>query len=130
MTCYRYIEANPLRAHMVADEGEYAWSSYGANAGGRRDVLLTEHDVYRSLGATPQGRQAAYRSGFAEAISDELVQALRDATQRGWVPGSERFQKQIEAALKRRVAPPVRGRPRKPEAGEVIAASTGQLPRL
>jgi putative transposase len=115
MTCYRYIEANPLRARMVAEADDHAWSSYGANALGRRDVLLTPHDVYLSLGATPEDRQVAYRDAFAEGLSDALVQTLRDATQRGWVPGSERFQKQVEAALGRRVAPPVRGRPRKVE---------------
>jgi REP element-mobilizing transposase RayT len=66
MACYRYIEANLLRARMVPDAGEYEWSSYGANATGRRDPLLTEHEIYRSLGATPQERQAAYRAGGAE----------------------------------------------------------------
>lgn len=32
LTCYRYIELNPVRAAMVADSGNYAWSSYRANA--------------------------------------------------------------------------------------------------
>jgi putative transposase len=115
MTCYCYIETNPLRARMVTDVAAYAWSSYGANADGRLDTLLTAHEVYLSLGATPEDRQLAYRASFAEGLSDERVQVLRDATQRGWVPGSERFQKQIEAALGRRVVEPVRGRPRKEE---------------
>jgi len=64
MTCYRYIEANALRARIVAEAGEYAWSSYCANAGGRYDPLLTEHEVYLALGAAPQVRQDAYRSLF------------------------------------------------------------------
>ena len=28
LTCYRYIELNPVRADMVNDPGEYRWSSY------------------------------------------------------------------------------------------------------
>ncbi len=28
LTCYRYIELNPVRADMVRDPGEYAWSSF------------------------------------------------------------------------------------------------------
>ena len=123
MTCYRYIEANPLRARMVADASEYAWCSYGANAGGGHDPLLTEHEVYLALGATSQMRREAYRALFAEGLSEDVVQVLRDATQRGWVPGSDRFRKQIEEALGRRVAPPVRGWPRKTdERGEAFSS--------
>jgi putative transposase len=126
MACYRYIEANPLRARMVARADDHAWSSYGANAGGRREPMLTPHGVYLSLGATPKDRQAAYRDTFAEGLSDDLVQTLRDATQRGWVPGSERFQKHIAAVLGRRVAPPVRGRPRKAEEGKALSPDIDQ----
>jgi putative transposase len=28
LRCYRYIELNPVRAHMVSDPVEYKWSSY------------------------------------------------------------------------------------------------------
>jgi putative transposase len=38
---------------------------------------------------------------------------LRDSIQRGWTPGSDRFRRQIEVALGRKVDPPLRGRPRK-----------------
>ncbi len=32
LTCYRYIELNPVRAGMVASPADYAWSSYRHNA--------------------------------------------------------------------------------------------------
>ena len=32
LTCYRYIELNPVRAGMVERPEEYIWSSYSANA--------------------------------------------------------------------------------------------------
>jgi len=115
MACYRYIEANPVRARMVADAEDYAWSSYAANALGRNDPLVVQHGAYQDLGNTAEIRRAEYRTLFAAGLDRDMVATIRDATQRGWVPGSERFRKQIEAALGRRVEPPVRGRPRKVE---------------
>jgi putative transposase len=113
MACYRYIEANPVRARMVADAKDYAWSSFGRNAQGRADGLVSEHDCYRALGETGEARRSAYRQLFDEGLDEDLIDTLRDATQRGWVPGRESFRRQIEAALGRKVDPPVRGRPRK-----------------
>jgi putative transposase len=113
MACYRYIEANPLRAKMVASAGDYPWSSHGRNALGRPDGLVGDHLAYASLGATPQTREEIYRETFAAGLSDELLQALRDSVQRGWAAGGERFRRQIEGALGRKVDAPVRGRPRK-----------------
>ena len=112
MACYRYIEANPLRAAMVARAGDHPWSSHRCNAQGRADPLVRGHEVYLALGPTPQARQAAYREAFAQGLSEDVLHTLRDATQRGWVPGRESFRAQIAAALGRGVGPPVRGRPR------------------
>ena len=49
--CQRYVESNPVRAGMVADPGQYRWSSYRANALGVPDSLLTAHPLYLALGA-------------------------------------------------------------------------------
>jgi putative transposase len=46
LTCYRYIELNPVRAAKVVAPGEYAWSSYHANAEGQLDRLVHPHDEY------------------------------------------------------------------------------------
>jgi putative transposase len=67
-----------------------------------------------ALGNSDGARPAAYREGFAGGLTREVIDTLRDATQRGWVPGRDSFRRQIEAALSRSVDPPVRGRPRKP----------------
>lgn len=34
LTCYRYIELNPVRAHMTDNPANYPWSSYHHNAMG------------------------------------------------------------------------------------------------
>lgn len=112
MACYRYIEANPVRAAMVARPEDHPWSSHGRNALGKPDALVSEHDCYAALGDTPGERQALYRQHFAD-LSPERTDTLRDATQRGWVPGRDSFRRQVAAALGRSVDAPVRGRPRK-----------------
>lgn len=128
IACHRYIEANPLRARMVADAADYPWSSYRHNALGEADAMLAEHAVYRSLGETAEARRIAYRKLFGEGLDDELLGALRDATQRGWVPGSEKFRAQIEAVTAgRAVRPPRLGRPPKQPAGEELKPPTPRL---
>ncbi len=127
MACHRYIEANPLRAGMVASAGDYLWSSHGRNALGRVDLLISDHEAYAALGATPEARAQVYREMFDAGLSEELLQVLRDSVQRGWAPGSERFRRQIEAALGRKVDAPVRGRPRKTPENE-DAPPQPQLP--
>ena len=113
LACHRYIEANPLRARMVARPEDHAWSSYRGNALGRADPLVSPHALYLALSADPESRQAAYRALFAQGLGDDLLATLRDSVQRGWVPGSDRFRAEIAAALGRRVEPPRRGRPPK-----------------
>lgn len=113
LACHRYIESNPVRAGLVARPADHPWSSFRHNAEGRADGLLTDHETYRALGVTAKERHAAYRTMFAAALDDTLVETLRDATQRGWVPGSDHFRREIAAQLGRRVDPPQRGRPRK-----------------
>lgn len=113
LACYRYIEANPVRARMVVDVGDHLWSSYPYNAGGKADPLLSEHPVYAALGTTARERREAYCTLFAQGLDPDLVAEIRDATNRGWVPGSERFRKEVEAVLNRRLEPPRLGRPPK-----------------
>jgi putative transposase len=115
MACYRYIEANPVRAGMVAIASEHPWSSHRHNVGVTNDPLVSEHEVYSALAPSAEERWAAYGEIFAEGLGEDTITTLRDATQRGWVPGRESFRRQIEAALGRRVEPPIRGRPRKPK---------------
>jgi putative transposase len=58
--CMRYIEMKPVRAGMVRHPGDYRWSSFAANALGKRDTMLTRHPLYLSLGKTRQQREYAY----------------------------------------------------------------------
>jgi putative transposase len=66
-----------------------------------------------------------YRALFEEGLGEDVINVIRDAAQRGWVAGSDRFRRQIEQALGRRVERTVRGRPRK--AREEAASTEWQL---
>jgi putative transposase len=113
LVCHRYVECNPIRAKVVSRSEDYPWSSYRHNALGTKDLLLRDHATYTALGATVATRRAAYRDLFGPGLTGEQVETIRDATQRGWVPGTDRFRQQVERALSRRVDPPRRFRPPK-----------------
>ena len=116
LTCMRYIELNPVRAGMVGAPSDYAWSSYRRNAEGVANPWLSPHPVYASLGADRQSRCAAYRALFAGHWDEDTLTSLRRHTRQGAAWGGERFQREIESALGRRVAYRARGRPRKLQA--------------
>lgn len=115
LTCYRYIELNPVRASMVSHPSDYPWSSYHYNAMGLADALVTPHGEYRRLGKTPEDRQSAYRALFRYRITARTLDDIRTATNKAWVLGNERFKAMIERKLDRQASPAARGGDRKSE---------------
>jgi REP-associated tyrosine transposase len=109
--CQRYIELNPVRAGMVDSPGAYRWSSFGANALGRRDVLITPHPVFRALGLDDSSRRARYLELFRSELASSELEEIRVSTNAGYALGSERFRREIAAALGRRAGPGRSGRP-------------------
>jgi putative transposase len=101
LTCYRYIEFNPLRARMVAEPDAYRWSSHRHNALAQPDGLITEHEVYRALGTSATDRAIAYRAICAESISEDELIVIRAHLEQERAFGSRRFQDEIEANLAR-----------------------------
>lgn len=113
LACYRYIELNPVRANMVEQPGEYPWSSYRWHAEGRTDHLIADHALYVSLGKDNEERKAAYLALFKSQVSETTLTKIRDATNKGWALGNDRFKEEIAKAVSRRVAPSPRGRPKR-----------------
>lgn len=111
MTCSRYIELNPVRAGIVSSPADYSWSSYMHHVGAKSDPLITDHSLYWALGNTPFDREAAYKNLVEQALTTEEINALSEATLKGWALGSEKFKAQIEKQANRRVSPAKRGRP-------------------
>lgn len=116
LTVYRYIELNPVRANMVAHASEYPWSSYRANSLGKEIQLLTPHPKYKQLGKTEEERQSAYRALFRGRMAEREIEEIREATNKSWALGNDRFKEQIEAKTGRRAVPLGRGGDRKSEA--------------
>jgi putative transposase len=113
LACQRYIELNPVRAHMVQAPGDYPWSSYRCNALGVGDPVVVPHSIYCALAEGEEARRARYLSLFADEIPEGDLTAIRDATNGGFALGSERFQRQIASMVGRRTWPGKSGRPRK-----------------
>ena len=77
LTCMRYIELNPVRAGMVKRATEYAWSSHLANARGDTDLLIDTAEL----------------------------ETIREATNKAWALGNDRFCARIEELTGRRATP-------------------------
>ncbi len=111
LSCYRYIELNPVRAAITTRPDEFEWSSYRGNALGEPPQILTQHEEYLRLGRTPSERQAVYRDLFGEVQAPSRVAEIRNATNGGYVLGSAGFRRAMARALGRRVEKGVAGRP-------------------
>jgi len=115
LTCYRYIELDPVRSGLVTDPANYPWSSYGCHARGIGNSVIRDHPLFLRLGATPQERAFAYRELFRHPIDDRELGEIRSAVNVGLVLGGDAFKDEIERVVARRVRPGRSGRPRKTE---------------
>jgi putative transposase len=116
LTCYRYIEMNPVRAGMVSDPREYRWSSHGRNAWLAPDTLLSDHPDFAALGPDAPARALAYRQRIAEEPGSDVLRDIRDSANQCRAFAPECFKDEIETALRRRVRAGRPGRkPREPE---------------
>jgi putative transposase len=103
LRCHRYIEMNPVRAGVTRCPGEYAWSSFKANAYGVPCPLLAPHHVYHQLGADTDGCREAYRELFDVPLEAAALDEIRQALHGGFALGSERFVQELEKRLGRKV---------------------------
>jgi putative transposase len=68
-----YIHANPLRAKMVGDAKDYAWSTHRLYAFGKRDPWMKHVELpgwYMKLGHDGDQRQRKYRQLFARYLKE------------------------------------------------------------
>jgi putative transposase len=112
LTCYRYIELNPVRAGMVKHPGDYRWSSYRRHTLVIGDAWLVDHACYLALGRDVESRQTAYQALFQHPLVVEELSTIRSRINRSGILGSDRFQEEIAVVLGRRVQPGKPGRPR------------------
>jgi putative transposase len=111
LACMAYIELNPVRAHLVAQAQDFAWSSHGHYTGRKTDALITPHPIFWELGNTPFAREAAYAELVQAGITSTQQQALTGATLRGWALGESDFVAELQTRTPRRVSKGNAGRP-------------------
>jgi putative transposase len=129
LTCMRYVELNPVRARMVTAPADFRWSSYHHNAVGMPDTLITCHSVYRHLAPELEQCQAAYRQWCGQALAEDELRAIRDATRFEWVLGSDAYQQFVLTRTGRRASRSHMGRAATPAsaaaaAGKVVSDPT------
>src|SRR3989338_926605 len=61
LQCGRYIERNPVKARLVSQAADYAYSSAAHYARGAADPLLTPNPYYDGLGRSAEERQRRYQ---------------------------------------------------------------------
>ncbi len=113
LTCYRYIELNPVRAAMVLAPGDYRWSSFAQNAHGQKNDVISPHRSYQVLGTSNADRCTAYQRLFQHSITAEELKSIRDHLNQGKVLGTPAFQDMVAGLLGRNVKLSGPGRPRK-----------------
>ncbi|HDY84358.1 hypothetical protein LCGC14_0760660 [marine sediment metagenome] len=92
---------NPIKANMVTSLEDYLWSSFGHNALGIVDELISEHSVYLALGDDVQSRCDKYKALFERLDLTKQNVRITQATMRGEVYGSSVFHQQIEKLISR-----------------------------
>lgn len=107
----RYIEANPLRAKIVADPGDYRWSSYQRHGLGKDDPLLSSFPEWEGLGRTEAERSKRWRVKVKGAQDEDQLAAIRGSLLGGRPFGSPEWIKETSKNLDIDPAPRPRGRP-------------------
>jgi putative transposase len=111
LACMRYIELNPVRAHIVARAEDYPWSSYRNNAGIERAGWLTPHEEFLRLAASEGDRTQAWRTLVSTAPDDDELSSIRNHAAGNRVLGDRGFQQHVARTLGRRVHIVRPGRP-------------------
>ena len=105
LACSRYIELNPVRATMVGSPGEYEWSSFRCNAGGREDEIVQPHPLYLALGAGAATRQKGYRALCKERLAPDVVAAIRAGTRGRFEPRATTYEEAVTTMNDRLFSP-------------------------
>jgi putative transposase len=93
--CVRYIERNPVRAHLVAQPEDWPHSSARPHLNGQDDFLVSVQPLLRVIGD--------WRTFLADPTSDALQPAFGYHERTGRPMGTREFIEQIETETERRL---------------------------
>ncbi len=106
-TALRYAERNPVRAGIVRDPLDFAWSTARLHAGAGSDGFV-ELDDFQARWTSPE-----WCEFLAATAGEREAEALRRSTFRGRPLGSPDFIAGLEQALERPLLPRKGGRPKR-----------------
>src|SRR5271157_5949206 len=107
----RYIEANPVRAAMVAAPCEYTWSSHRCHGAGHADPILDSFPEWEQLGRTEPERRARWRRKVRGEQPAKELDGVRSSVRSGRPYGAEDWVEVISHRLGIVREPRRRGRP-------------------
>lgn len=93
LQCGKYIELNPVRAHIVDKPEDYSYSSYTYYAFGKENDLITEDIIYSGLGNSSNQRQDIYR----KIIIDDIV--VKNYKAKAWGSDSQKYKETRKISL-------------------------------
>ncbi|MGV8058274.1 MAG: transposase [Smithellaceae bacterium] len=109
LACGSYVELNPVRASMVKEPKEYPWSSYGANAYGRKDDLIDKHLIYQNI-ASDETVRREYRKFVLHMLQKN--ESMRGEMERRIIYGDGDFIQRVHEKFKIDAVIKKRGRPK------------------
>ncbi len=103
-----YVERNPVRAGLVEQAGDWAWSSARAHLG------LTPNPILDMIEWRTRWNSSSWNSWLSNCPADaELEARIRVATLSGLPLGAEEFRQDLQARFGIQTGPRRPGRPRK-----------------
>ena len=114
LACGSYVELNPVRAGLANEPKEYPWSSYAANAYGKKDDLVDRHLIYENLSSDGNVRRE-YRKFVLQM--QQKNESMRGEMERRTIYGGGDFIQRVHKKFRIDAFIKKRGRPKK-EAGE------------
>jgi putative transposase len=112
LSCYGYIEMDPVRANRVDHPSHYRWSSYHGHATGSPESIVKDQEVFLRIASTPEERMYRYRELFRTGLDARDVHDERKAVAFSVPVGNNLFKERIEATLGKSVGYIARGRPK------------------
>jgi putative transposase len=101
----RYIELNPVRAHLVNDPSRYPWSSASSHLKNQDDDLVMVKPLLQKI--------PDWSSFLKEGMEKETVHLIRKHENTGRPLGNEVFMTTLENELGKKLSPLKAGRPKK-----------------
>lgn len=112
----RYIEANPLRAAIATQAGEYPWSSFRQHGLGEADELVDPLIAYDELSPYPKIRHRKWAAIVHRPLEEAALTAIRRSTASGLPYGDTAWVKRLAKKLDLDLTIRPRGRPKKEDA--------------